>query len=481
MKEKKIFDALTNIDDEFIEETRKQISQKKKKKLIRRTALAASVIIVVGAGLIWTTIIGKNDNPKAPQVVQGGGATQSPSKSNAAGKQIMAVKYPKANAFGDTDTSEKYSNSVDASFLKAVNQFAYKTTTDIFAKSSGNINYSPVSLYYALSLASTGANGTTESEMLSLLGADSKEELSMHCKNLYRCLFFDNKIGKLRIGNSLWMNKEIVWKNRFINNAAKNLYTATFSVDFANKNASKLMSDWVSKNTGGTIEPQINPDPNQVLSIINTIYFYDQWSTGFDKELNSKDVFYLANGKTVDCDFMNATYPSGGYVKGNGYVRSDLNLKNNNRMVFILPDANVSARELLSSPKKMQSMFEGGTEDYGKIVWTVPKFKFGSDLKLNNVLQTLGIKSAFEENADFSGITDSPAWISSLHQQTHIGIDENGVEASAFTQINMAGSSMPHDTIEMNLNRPFIYGILSNDNTILFVGVCENPTSHSAQ
>ncbi len=145
MKEKKIFDALTNIDDEFIEETRKQISQKKKKKLIRRTALAASVIIVVGAGLIWTTIIGENDNPKAPQVVQGGGATQSPSKSNAAGKQIMAVKYPKANAFGDTDTSEKYSNSVDGSFLKAVNQFAYKTTTDIFAKGSGNINYSPVS------------------------------------------------------------------------------------------------------------------------------------------------------------------------------------------------------------------------------------------------------------------------------------------------------------------------------------------------
>ena len=460
MKEKKIFDAITNVDDELIEDTRKHITQKTKKRSMKWVVVAASFIIAVSAGLI------------------GLGITKNPSNSNTPGKQIMAAVFPKAYAYGDTDPrlDEMNGKSVEETFLKAVDQFAYKTTADIIAKNSGNINYSPISLYYALSLASTGANGTTESEMLTLLGVDSKEELSLQCKNLYYRFFFDNKIGKLRLGNSLWMDKGIVWKDPFIKNAAKNLYASTFSVNFKNKNTSKLMSDWVSENTGGTIKPHIKPDPMQVLSIMNTIYFYDQWDDEFDTALNTKDAFHLTDGKTVNSDFMHMTHISHGFIKGEGYVRSDLSLKNNNRMVFILPDKNVSARDLLSSPKKIQTMFESEIKDYGKVVWTVPKFKFGSDLNLNNTLKTLGIKSAFGKNADFSGITDSQVGISSVRQQTHIGIDEKGVEATAFTQIDMAGAAMPKDTIEMNLNRPFIYGILTNDNTLLFLGVCENPT-----
>ncbi len=275
------------------------------------------------------------------------------------------------------------------------------------------------------------------------------------------------------------MNKEIVWKDSFITNGAKNLYASTFRVDFSSKNTLKYMSDWVSENTGGTITPQLTQDPNQILSIINTIYFKDQWSIEFKKELNFKEQFYLMSGKTVECDYMSTTGSDNRYVKGEGYVRSDLNLKNGNRMVFILPDSNRSVSDLLSSPQKVQSLFEGGKEEYGKIVWKIPKFQFGSNLNLKNTLQTLGITATFKENADFSGITDSPAVISSVQQQTHIGINEEGVEASAFTQISLPGSSMPHEdeTVEINLNRPFIYGILTGDNTILFVGVCANPTA----
>ena len=67
------------------------------------------------------------------------------------------------------------------------------------------------------------------------------------------------------------------------------------------------------------------------------------------------------------------------------------------------------------------------------------------------------------------------AFIIKIRQETHIGIDEIGVEASAFTQIDYVGAAQPIDRAEMILDRPFIYGIVTGDGTLLFAGILENP------
>ena len=98
-----------------------------------------------------------------------------------------------------------------------------------------------------------------------------------------------------------------------------------------------------------------------------------------------------------------------------------------------------------------------------------------TSLKLLDVIRDLGVNSAFERDADFSGIADHMAFITDIRQDTHISIDEDGVEASAFTQIDYCGAALPEDRAEMILDRPFIYGITSQNGALLFVGVCENP------
>jgi serpin B len=124
----------------------------------------------------------------------------------------------------------------------------------------------------------------------------------------------------------------------------------------------------------------------------------------------------------------------------------------------------------------MKQTFEGGESFNGEVVWKIPKFSFGSNLTLANMLNSLGVNSAFTADADFSGITDHMAYITDVRQETHIAIDEDGVEASAYTQINYAGAALPEGRADMILDRPFIYGITAQNGTLLFVGVCENPT-----
>ena len=406
-----------------------------------------------------------------------GGQSGKPSKES-----MTEVVYPSAYAFEDDDTWGKVreENPVGENFTEAINNFSYKTGALVLTGEGENINYSPLSLYYALSIAASGAKSETEAQLLDLLGIADAQELSVQSGNLYRLLYRDNEIGKLKIANSIWlddhMNGEaIIFKDDFIKSAAENFYASSHSVDFASEETGKAMADWISSNTNGTLSPTFETNPDQILTILNTVYFYDQWFVRFDKNNTAEDVFYLSNGSEVKTDFMNQTFGSARFTKGKGFTRADLALKNAGQMTFILPDEGISPYDLITSAGQMKEVFEGGESFNGEVVWKIPKFSFHSKLSMTDLLKELGVKAAFTPDADFTGITDHMAYVTGVLQETKISIDEDGVEASAFTQIRLAGSAMPEGRADMILNRPFIYGITAQNGSLLFVGVCENP------
>lgn len=457
MNEKKIFNAITDIDDELIEEAK--ANKEPRFKMKRILTLAASILVIISIGLLMRD--------------RGG---------NQYIKPITEVIYPKAYAFDDYDNWRKIidENPVDDNTIRVINDFAYKTGSLILKESEKNTNYSPLSLYYSLALATTGAKAETEMELLNLLGMPDNQTLSEQSGNLYRLLYKDNKIGKLKIANSIWLGNEIngqpfEFKDTFIENAVKNFYASSYNVDFSHKETGRAMGNWIAENTNGTLTPDVETNPQQMLSIINTVYFYDQWINRFDKEKTLEDVFHLLNEGEVKVDFMNQTFGSAGFSKGTNFTRAGLGLKNGGRMVFILPDEGISTYELLSSPEQIKEIFEEGKDFHGEVVWKIPKFNFDSQLKLKDKLEALDIKLAFKPNADFTGITNHRAYISQIQQQTRISIDEEGVEASAFTQIDYSGSAMPEGRADMVLNRPFIYGITESNGSLLFLGVCMNP------
>ncbi|WP_312701020.1 serpin family protein [Sedimentibacter sp.] len=462
--EKKIFDAITDVPDEMIEEAR--VTRLRRTGAWRKWTAAACITVIAAIGWMFFG--------EEKQISNIG--------------PILDIVYPRAYAFHDFDTRREIinQNPVEESFVKAINDFSYNTASFIFSengeKDGGkNINYSPLSLYYALSMAASGAKNETEAQLLELLGVDDSKMLSEQCGNLYRLLYKDNEIGKLKIANSIWMDDDmngdkIEFKDDFVKKAAENFYASSYSVDFAKEETAEAMARWISANTNGTLSPKIETDTEQILSILNTVYFYDQWTNRFDKSKTAEDTFYLSNGEEVRCDFMNRESGSARFFKGDGFIRASLNMKNNSQMIFILPDEGISPYELISSPEQMKVAFEGGEEYHGDVVWKIPKFSFSSKLSLTDALKNLGVNSAFTEDADFTGMTDHITYISSIMQETHIDIDEDGVEASAFTDIRYVGGAPPQGRAEMILNRPFIYAVTSQYEGILFMGICENPT-----
>ncbi len=204
---------------------------------------------------------------------------------------IASPSYPAPIAFDESDPytqREKRGNyPVADSTESAVNTFAYQTTSSVLASIEDNACFSPLSLYYALALATVGANGTTQREMLSLLSFSSADNLRAQCANMYEQLYTDNEISKLKIADSLWVNTN-VWPSielnkSYLDSAVSNFYAFMFKLDFSSADAGKAMGQWISDNTNGTLSPSLDVDDSAVISILNTVNFYDQWTAEFDE------------------------------------------------------------------------------------------------------------------------------------------------------------------------------------------------------
>ena len=369
----------------------------------------------------------------------------------------------------------------DENFGDTVNKFAYKTSSKFINDSDNNCNYSPISLYYALAVATDGSKGDTQKELLNLLGVSSTDKLSSRCKQLYLDLNEDSKESKIKIANSMWISKDFTSVyDKFKNNAKDNYFAPVYDdMDFRSGTDLLRMTKWVSYNTNNTLNPDFTDMNEAEMAIINTIYFYNEWVGEFDQNLLSRGTFH-ANSKDEDVTFMSKTDKSSSYAKGEGFTRSSLSFKDGCSMVFILPDEGVKTTDLLSTAEKSKEIFEGGTKDYANVKWEVPKFGFDCSFNMVDELKKLNLNLPFsEKDADFTNISKESLYISKIRQDTHINIDVKGVEASGFTVVEMCKGaySDPEEEVKvvnMKLDRPFIYGIKDKNGTLLFTGVCNN-------
>ena len=149
-------------------------------------------------------------------------------------------------------------------------------------------------------------------------------------------------------------------------------------------------------------------------------------------------------------------------------------------MWFILPNEGVTVDELLSDPQ-VHLLLEKGAE--GKchpaiVDLTVPKYDLTSSIDLCGVLRKMGLTDVFDAmKSDFTPLfkKGNGYYVSEAKHAVRVMVDEEGVKAAAFTEIQVAGAILMEDRIEFTLDRPFLFAIQTYDNIPLFVGVVEQP------
>lgn len=399
----------------------------------------------------------------------------------------IAVSYQKEAVYPEGIEADDYENkfrnreenALNEEFINSLAEFSYQTASKILSTQKENAVYSPVSLYMALAAAAAGADEQTKEEMYQILqieGTD-KEYLLEQTGKLYRLLYSDNEAGMLRIANALWIQDGFPISEEYANELTSKLYASVFQVDFQDEKTKDIMSDWVYEQTKELIRPNITITPNQVMSIMNTIYFSDIWKNKFDKEDTKEDIFTLEDGTKITCDFMNQHFYNYGYRDGDGFSSTSLPFVNNGRMLFILPDEGVDVNSLLADSEKTADLLDVSKSKPAEITFSMPKFDNSSSIDLKSMLQQMGMNQAFEKEADFSEISKEGLCISAIKQDARIIADEDGVKAAAYTEISFetTGALVEIEQVTFALDRPFIYAVIADDGTIVFMGVCQNP------
>lgn len=349
--------------------------------------------------------------------------------------------------------------------------FADRTAEAIFTNSENRV-YSPISLYAALAMLTEVTDGDTRQQVMDLLAADDAETLRQQIKDLWIGVYTDDDQSVCRLANGAFLRENADVKQEAVDALVDWYYASTYRVPMGTEEADKAIAGWLNQNTGGLLSEEtgnIRTDGNDLLRLYNTIYYKSGWQDAFKSSQTKQDTFTAANGAKQKTEFMHRT-ESGSYRKGDGYTAAPRSL-NYGRMVFVLPDEGVTPESLL----QRQGFLAGLTGDYNaaELVWSVPKFDVKSSTELNEMLQSLGVTDAFDmAEADFTPLTDNGAFLSSAMQAARVKIDEEGVEAAAYTEIVCADSAMMEvpPTVEMDLDRPFLFVIFDNSNVPLFVG-----------
>lgn len=351
-----------------------------------------------------------------------------------------------------------------------------------------NRNLSPISVYLALAMTAEGAKGETQTAMLKLLGCQSLEELRGVCGTMLKTLSVDGEDNTLTFANSIWLGERDVplqFRENYLKTLADVYRSEANAVRFGKAETSKQIADWITEHTHGKIKVSENAmqfDVSTVAVLINTIYLKSAWVDEFYEGATETGTFFgLDDEQTVS--YMNRKDSNAEIVEGDGFLRYSLALRRIGRMTFILPDEGTPLNDLLGSPEQLAALLRGGEALRADVSVKLPKFKFQDAMELASVLQSLGIGIAFTDDADFTGMVESNAAISRVLQESFVGVDENGVEAAAYTMVAVEDScAMPPEDlkqIDFHLTRPFLYVIESYDGTVLFIGTVTEPTPAS--
>jgi serpin B len=215
------------------------------------------------------------------------------------------------------------------------------------------------------------------------------------------------------------------------------------------------------------------------MYLINAIYFNGAWTTRFDKSLTKPTQFTTVDGaaapvammhrtdtvrvgETVDMQVVELPYGGGAFA-----------------MTILLPKPGGSIAATVASLSSDAWQSTAAAAIPQKVDLYMPKFSLRWDALLNDPLQSLGMRLAFQGDvADFTRMSRAAGnelYISKVKQKAFVDVHEEGTEAAAATSVEISVTCTCGPPV-IRIDRPFVFAIRERlSGTILFLGKIVRP------
>ena len=360
--------------------------------------------------------------------------------------------------------------------IDASNSFSFALWSKVSAaQPNQNVFISPLSASYALGMALNGAASQSFDQMRSALQLTgvSQQDIDAGYKSLTGLLTSLDPSVTMRVANSIWYRQGFPVNQPFID-VGKSYFDADVAGLNFNDVAGSLaaINGWVSQKTNGKIPSVLNDiEPDEVMFVINALYFHGSWRAKFDPSKTTDELFTTAPGVRQPMRLMHRQ-DGMRYVETPSYQAVDLPYGNGAfAMTVLLPKAGTdieafSARLTQTSWHSLLSSFGDAQVDL-----SLPKFSLKYERVVNDDLKALGMVAPFDPDlADFSRMSPQGAFINFVKQNTFVNVDEEGTEAAAVTVVGFEATSVESSPV-MRVDRPFLFVIHERrSGTVLFMG-----------
>ncbi len=399
-----------------------------------------------------------------------------------------ADKYANYNGAGGAQPTEitrpNNSATMNSKLAAASNAFGFDLFQQLQRQAANkNVFFSPLSVATALAMTYNGAAGETKNAMARALKIEGMNhaELNRESAELLKALKSSDPKIELAIANSLWARDGVRFNEDFLARNRQFYGAEISSLDFSDPQSVATINRWVSEGAKGKITKIIDRiDPQQVMFLINVVYFKGQWQKRFEKTLTKAQPFHLPGGQQKPVPMM---AQSGDYLYHRGDKFQAVSLpygKGGVSLYLFLPDPGSSLDDFLKglSHRKWEEWINNFSDTPGDV--KLPRFKLDYEKTLNESLKAVGMGVAFNaREADFSGIRpERDLYISEVKHKAVVEVNEEGTEAAAATSVGVSITSarQPPERFTFIADRPFLMAIRdSQTGAILFMGAVMEP------
>lgn len=401
---------------------------------------------------------------------------------------VVGCSRKEAGAPGSTTESPAEEEQQDSAPISE-NPEDYSTALSIFSsklfakiRETGEENpvISPLSIFMAMSMMASGAEGATLEEIESVLGMD-RDTLNLASSQILDSLSEISGSTAFELANSMWADSTRVSpKEPFAENLKTSYNAELFTRELVSPAILGEINGWVSDKTHGLINSIVDEiNEETVMMLINTLYLKAAWETVFFPEKNTAKEFITASGEVVETDFLVGNSQTLSYIR-DGDIEGAILPYDDGRLAFVALKAadGTPIWDRLDMETFDINYYLSVAEQRAPAILSMPKFVMEYGIDLRDISEQLGLRLAFTEDADFSSI-DSDIHMSSIMHKAKMRVDEEGTEAAASTAINFDVTSVQTDDIlYLTFDSPYLYAIVDLDTGLpLFMGILDNPAA----
>jgi len=334
-----------------------------------------------------------------------------------------------------------------------------------FASQPGNFVYSPASLAVALDTVRRGAAGPTAQELDAALGHADVSKLT------------GDLAPSVTMTDGLFVDFGAQVEPSF----------GATAIDFHDHpDASRIfINRWVAERTRDRVRDLLGAGlvrRDTRMIVVSTIHLKAPWQTPFPRSSTAPADFHLASGAIESVPTMHgrvtATHGAhaGARVLDIPYVpsRSGAALA----LTILLPQRDLAGVEADYRREGIGPFADSATHP-GRIDVALPRFSVRSSGPIDEALRAVGVRLAFTDQADFSGISRAePLKLSAVVQQVFAEVDESGTEAAAASTGGTVEitSARIEEPLAFRVDRPFIFVIRDRaTGLVLFTGRVTDP------